>query len=193
MNGFKLATALARLADQKPGFEQSLSECLGKFVKSNLLKSPTFEQLQAVHNVAGPEFSHWLINQPTDAELDKLIKKFDRHGLPASSPQSEKKQHLLKLMSGAINPKQKMGEGGGKTKQQAMDPEAILKLPDRERRRAELQKLSVTQLKTAINDLKIDGGSLSKKPSKSELVEHIQAALDAGWPSRVSTLAGSRY
>jgi len=192
MNGSELAVALARLADRRPEFEQSLSECLGKFVKANLLKSPTVDLLKATHDAAGREFSTWLFNQPSAAELDKLLKKLDPHGIPAASSQSEKKLHLLKLSSGDAKPQQK-ADGGSKTKPPVMDMKDILNLTDREQRRAELQKLSVPQLKSGLKEHEIQGGSLSKKPSKSELVEHIQAALDAGWPRAVNTLDGSRY
>jgi hypothetical protein len=74
-----------------------------------------------------------------------------------------------------------------------MAAEDILRLPDREQRRIELEKLTVPQLKSAVKKHEVYGGSLSAKPSKRELVEHIQAALDAGWPRPLSVLDGSRY
>jgi len=57
----------------------------------------------------------------------------------------------------------------------------------------ELEKLSAAALKSGVRDHKLDSSSLSSKPSKLELIEHIQATISAGWPSDTRALDESKY
>ena len=193
MNTSQVVTALAQIASRKPEFERPLSECLRKLIKSTLLKSPTIEALQSVYRVTGREFSTWLAKLPAEVELNKLLKKFDPHGNDGTASRSVKQLHLLNLMSGELKPAPRPSKPRISTKPPAMNAEEILRLTDPDRRRAELERLSAAQLKSAIKKHEVSGGSLSSKPSKTELIEHIQAAIQSGWPRAGSVLDGSRY
>lgn len=70
---------------------------------------------------------------------------------------------------------------------------AALKLPNGLQWRMELEKLSAAALKSGVRDHKLDSSSLSAKPSKLELIEHIQATISAGWPSDTRALDESKY
>src|SRR5690606_26932033 len=104
---------------------------------------------------------------------------------------AEKADHATSLMIRTREPTPKPSRGGKGAPPMATGD--ILALNDRERQRTELEKLSAAQRKSTIKKNELLGASLSKKPSKIELVEHILAVLDAGWPRPSSILGGSRY
>jgi hypothetical protein len=61
-----------------------------------------------------------------------------------------------------------------------------------DQRRIALTKLAKPALAAIIKKHEMAVGGLSEKPSKTELVEHIEAAISAGWPKR-SVHDDSRY
>ena len=193
MKGFQVAAALSRLAAQRPEFDGPLNECLAKFLKSTLFKTPSLELLQSLPKAAGSEFADWVVTELPPSDLDKLLKKVDPHGSKALGTAAAKTAHAVALMEGKAEPTPKTSNGGRGAAASAMATGDILALRDREQRRSELEKLSAAQLKTAIKKHELFGASLSKKPSKTELVEHILAVIDAGWPRPTSILEGSRY
>lgn len=192
MNGSQVAAALAQLADRRQEFDQPLKECLSKFLKSNLLKTPSLELLQTLPQAAGKEFSLWLVQYLAPADLDKALKKIDPLAFRGLTSSASKQAHATDLMFGRIVPLQEPTKTARKG-QPVMAAEDVLRLSDRNHQRAELERFSAAQLKKAIKEHGIYGGALSNKPSKVELVEHILAALDAGWPRPTSILERSRY
>lgn len=192
MKASQVANALAELAAQRPEFDRPVLEALTKLYKATVLKAPTLELLRVVRRSTNEAFAVWFVQQLTVAELDKILKKIDSVGFAALATGLAKQSHLTALMAGQIEPAAKAVKAG-KTSKATMPTDEILRLPDREQRRIELEKLSLPQLKSAMKKHEVYGSSLSAKPSKRELIEHIQAALDAGWPRPQSVLDGSRY
>lgn len=193
MKTSQVATALLQVAGRRHEFDAALFECLNKLIKSTLLKSPTLESLQSVYDASGREFSTWLIERPTEIELGRMLAKFDPHTTSELDTCAAKRTHLLRLMSRELKPTPRPPRPGRPTPLPAMNADDIVRLSDPTRRRAELEKLSAAQLKSAIKKHQIYGGSLSAKPSKAELIEHIQVALQSGWPDTGSVLDTSRY
>ena len=74
-----------------------------------------------------------------------------------------------------------------------MPIKGILALPDPSIRRLELARRTPAQLKSTIKDKNIDPTQLSSKPSKTELIEHIQAAIASGWPRSRSILDENKH
>lgn len=190
MNGSQVATALAQLAARRREFDQPLMECLSKFLKGSLLKNPTLDLLQSLPAAAGPDFSLWLVHNLAPSDLDRALKKIDPHAFRGLTTAAGKRDHAADLMLGRIAPLPKPHKSSGKA---VMATEDILHLTDRAQQRRELERLSAAQLKSGIKKHGLHSGSLSVKPSKIELVEHILAALDAGWPRPTSILERSRY
>ena len=192
MKGSRVAIALGRVAEQRQDFDKSLLECLTKYVHGTLLKAPTLDILQSIASASGNEFSEWVLDGLSPAALDKTLKAIDPHSFK-SLTSTNKLSHAKDLMFGRVSPKPRPPSARRIPGQRSMPTAEILKLGDRNQQRSELGKLSPAQLKKAIKDHELYGSSLSKKPSKTELVEHILAVLDVGWPKTGSVLDGSRY
>jgi hypothetical protein len=103
------------------------------------------------------------------------------------------RSHLGALIGGRIEPSQKAKPSKSRPKANANPIDEVLKLHNSLQRRRELEKLSPVELKSAIKRYDINVGSLSSKPSKVEMIEHIQAAMAAGWPAPRSVLDDSKY
>lgn len=194
MTGADLAKALAAVARQRPDLDKALREHLKKWIKSALLKAPTLEALARLHSDGGTPIIAWHLEGMNDKELLTLAKKLDPH-LPAlsSQPPNALRSHIAGLASGRVAPSskpEKQIKGKPVTRLAFAD---ILKLSNGLHRRMELEKLSAAALKTGVRDLQLSSSSLSAKPSKIELIEHIQATISAGWPQNTSALDESKY
>ena len=189
MTGAQLARAIADLCSTKPDLDVKLTATLAKWLKDALGKASTLEDFRrAAANGRADVISVYLTTlSPSD--VVKLAKKFDPHAA-GLRPQSHDAQrdHVLALIRRQSEPAQKPS-----TRQPPMPIEDVLALTDPIRRRAELTKHTPVQLKKAIKDKHIEGGHLGSKPSKTEMIEHIQAALAGGWPKPHSVLDESKY
>jgi hypothetical protein len=186
MNGSQLARALADIIiSQRPELEKSFLDHLSKWVKSTLMKGPTLDGLRAMHAAAGHGFIAWHLGRQSEAELVKLAKKLDPHNKEVGA--DDLRSHLEDLIADRIQPKPPKP----KPTKRAVDE--ILRLANSSERRTEWKKLSLAELKAAIKSHDIDRNSLSSKPSKTEMIEHIEATIAEGWPRPRSVLDDSRY
>jgi len=197
MNGSQLARALADIISRRPDLERGFQEHLTKWVKSTLMKAPTLEVLREIRSAAGDAFVSWHLSGSTEKDIVTLAKKLDPHltGLQSRAA-AALRSHLLALADGEIEPSPKPAKAklSKLTSKDGASPiDQVLKLSNSLQRRSELEKLSSSQLKAAIKDYDVNVGSLSRKPSKIEMIEHIQAAIAAGWPSPRSVLDDSKY
>ena len=183
MTGAQLARAIAQLCSSKPELDAKLVTVLAKWVKDNIAKGATLDTLRNMANCGGTDVLRWHVGTLTDAEITALIKKLDPHRPKSpTDSQSTLKRHVLDLLSGAIGPSEK----AEKPKPKPI-PE-ILAMRDPVTRRIELDRHSSAQLKKAVRENSIDAEQLGSKPSKTEIIEHIQAAISAGWPTERSIL-----
>ena len=183
MTGAQLARAIAQLCSSKPELDARLLAVLGKWVKDNVAKGATLDTLRSVANCGGTDVIGWHVGTLSEAEIKALCKKLDPHRPKApTDSQGALKSHVLNLISGAIVPSEKVG------KPKAMPIADILAMKDPVTRRIELDRHSPAQLKKAVNENSIDAEQLGSKPSKTEIIEHIQAAISAGWPKERSIL-----
>lgn len=197
MNGSQLARALSGIISQRPDLEKGFQEYLTKWVRSTLMKGPTLEGLRQIRSAAGDAFVSWHLSGLTEKDIAMLAKKLDPHLTSLQSRGAGAlRSHLLALADGEIEPSPKLAKAKPSklaSKDGARPIDQVLKLNNSLQRRSELEKLSTGQLKAAIKDYDINVGSLSRKPSKIEMIEHIQAAIAAGWPSPRSVLDDSKY
>jgi len=190
MNGQQLANALAGIINQRPELEGAFLDHLSKWVKSTLMKRPTLDGLRGMHAAAGHGFISWHLGRQSEAELAKLAKKLDPHNKDVGA--DNLRSHLEALIAGRIQPTRKP-ERPRKPPNRSRPVEEILRLANSSERRTELKKLSFAELKAAIKSHDLDGNSLSSKPSKAEMIEHIEATIAGGWPRPHSVLDDSRY
>jgi hypothetical protein len=190
MNGPQLARALVNIISKRPELEKAFLDHLSKWVKSSLMKGPTLDGLRGMRDAAGPEFIAWHLGRQPAEGLVTLAKKLDPH-LPDLKGRgaADLRSHLEALIAGRTQPTPKPGRPAKKTRA----AEEILRLANTSERRAEWKKLSPAELKAAIKNHHLDMGSLSRKPSKTEMIEHIEATIAEGWPRPRSVLDNSRY
>jgi hypothetical protein len=187
MKGAQLARALADLSSTKPDLDAKLAAALGKLVKDSLGKLTSLSDFRgATKNGRGELIALYLagLNQ---SDLAKLAKKLDPHHSPQPIGDAAR-THVQSLVRGEREPAEKVSKS--KT---SMPIDGILALPDPILRRAELAKHTPAQLKSTIKDKDIDATQLSSKPSKTELIEHIEAAIASGWPRTRSILDGNKH
>jgi len=195
MNGSQLAKALADIISQKPELDSSFQELAAKWLKSSALKGATLHSFREIHTAAGDEIITWYLKRQSDQDIPALAKKLDPNhpDLKERNPGSLR-GHLSALVSGKVEPSPKLVKAAkGKSKRPMRPIEDVLRLTNALQRRMELEKLSPAALKAGINTYGINAGSLSSQPSKTELIEHIQASIDAGWPATRSVLDDSKY
>jgi hypothetical protein len=185
MKGSQVARALAGVIGQKPELELVLEEQLAKWVKTNLIKGETLAGLRKIADTGGEDFMDWCLSLPSDDDLIKLTKKLDPY-LPGVQTigGARARKHLGTLIRGDAEPSRQ---------QRPPTPDEILHMSNSDQRRIALTKLAKPALTAIIKKHEMDVGGLSKKPSKTELVEHIEAAISAGWPKIRSARDDSRY
>lgn len=191
MTGAQLARAIAQLCSSKPELEAKLATALAKWVKDNVAKGATLDTLRDVARCGGAEVVRWHVGDLKEAGVKTLCKKLDPHR--PKSPTDSKcalKNHVLNLVSGACEPSVK-AESPKRPKPMPI-PE-ILTIKDPVTRRLELDRHSPAQLKKAVKENSIDDEQLDSKPSKTEIIEHIQAAISAGWPRVRSILDNNKH
>jgi hypothetical protein len=196
MRGSQLARVLAEIIIQKPELDTGLKLHLSKWVKSALMKGATLATMREISGVAGPEFISWYLEQQVGKDLVSLTKKFDPH-LPDCKDRSPAflLAHLNRLCAGEIEPSAKPERVGnaGRARTKTKPVEEIFALRNSQQRRMELEKLTPNQLKAAIKKHDLGVSGLSGKPTKIEMIEHIQAMLASGWPSTGTALDQSKY
>jgi hypothetical protein len=166
-----------------------LATILGRWLKDAIGKLTTLDDYRrAAANGRGELIAIYLSTLGT-SNLAKLAKKFDPHwpGATTDAPDVQR-AHILSLIRRQRDPAEKPA-----ARQPAMPIDRVLALSDPISRRAELAKHTPAQLKKAIKERHIHAGPLSSKASKTELIEHIQAALARGWPKTQSVLDESKY
>jgi hypothetical protein len=196
MRGSQLAKALADITNRKPELDLDLREHLRKWVKSTLMKGATLESLRTMQEVAGAAFIAWHLEQQAEKDLAALTKKLDPY-LPDTKSRGTQylRSHLAQLCAKQIEPaaKPERPAAGGRGAPRGRAVEEIFRLGNSLQRRMELEKLSPAELKAAIKKHDLGIGGLSSKPSKVEMIEHIQATLAAGWPCAATALDESKY
>jgi hypothetical protein len=187
MKGAQLARALADLSSTKPDLDAKLATALGKLVKDSLGKLTTLSDYRgAAKNGRGELVALYLagLNSP---DLAKLAKKLDPHHSPQPTGDAAR-THVQSLVRGEREPAERPSKGKA-----VMSIEGILALHDPILRREELAKHTPAHLKSTIRDKDIDATQLSSKPSKTELIEHIEAAIASGWPRPRSILDDDKH
>jgi hypothetical protein len=189
MTGAQLARAIADVCSTKPDLDAKLAATLARWLKDTLGKLTTLDDYRRAAAGGNASFVPLYLSTLPALEVAKLAKKFDPHrpGLHAQSHEAQR-SHILSLIKRQSEPTERAA-----TRQPPMPFDAILALADPIRRHAELSKHTPVQLKKVIKEKQINGGYLSSKPSKTELVEHIQAALASGWPQARSILDQNKY
>jgi hypothetical protein len=189
MTGAQLARAIADLCSTRPDLDAKLATTLAKWLKEALGQLTTLEDYQCAAANGRGDFIATYLSTLSATDLARLAKKLDPHkpSLTTQGPNTNR-AHLISLIRRECEPAKKPS-----TKQAPMPIERVLALQDPIHRRAELAKHTPAQLKKVIRDKHIDGAPISPKASKTELIEHIQAALAAGWPRSQSVLDGSKY
>ncbi len=136
----------------------------------------------------------WHLQSLNEKELRSLAKKVDPH-LPQLStlPATSLRSHIESLSAKQTAPSAKpVKPDKGKSGPRFTFAD-ILKLTNGLQRRMELEKLTAAALKSGVKDHRLGSSSLSSKPSKIELIEHIQATLSAGLPADARALDESKY
>ncbi|MGE3063993.1 MAG: hypothetical protein AB7K67_00240 [Hyphomicrobiaceae bacterium] len=195
MDGSQLAKALADIIRTKPDLNTAFQDTIAKWLKSTALKGAALQRYQEVQKAAGDDFIVWYLKRQVDKDIPALAKKLDPN-LPGLKDlgASALRGHLSLLISGKAQPTPKAVKAPkGKTKAPGRPLEDVLRLANPLQRRIELEKLSPAELRAGIHTHSINAGSLSNQPSKTELIEHIQAAIAAGWPEARSVLDDSKY
>jgi hypothetical protein len=189
MTGAQLARAIADICSTKPDLDTKLAVTLAKWLRETLGKLTTLDDYRRAAAGANGSFVPLCLSTLPGVEIAKLAKKFDPHqpDIQARSPEAQR-GHILSLIKRQSEPAERP-----LTRRQPMPLEDILALADPARRHAELSKHTPVQLKKVIKEKQINGGHLSSRPSKTELVEHIQAALASGWPKARTILDQNKY
>jgi hypothetical protein len=187
MTGAELARAIANLCSTKPDLDANLATNLAKWLKGLLGKVTTLDDFRRAASPGRSDLVAIYLSTLSSADLTKLTNKLDPHrpDLQKATPERQR-GHLLALIRRECEP-------ADKPTPQVTPIDAVLAITDPILRRSELAKHNPAQLKKAIKDKQIGGATLSSKASKTELIEHIQAALAAGWPRTQSLLANSKY
>lgn len=189
MTGAHLARAIAGLGSTKPELDAELATTLAKWLKGTLGRLTTLDDYRRAALDDRAIFVPLYVSTLPALEIAKLAKKFDpyRPGLQGQSHETQR-AHIISLVRRQSEPAERPP-----TRQPPMPIDDVLVLPDPIRRHAELTKHTPVQLKKVIKEKKINGGHLSSKASKTELVEHIQAALAAGWPKTRTIFDDDKY
>ena len=186
MKGVQLAKAIALLCDSRSDLDAKLAVVLAKWVKDNVAKGATLDTLRDVARCNGTDVLRWHVDTLSPAEIKTLCKKLDPHRPDlASAPEDQLKSHILSLVRDTSEPSKKVDPP---KRPKPMPISEILAIRDPVTRRLELDRHSPAQLKKAVKENSIDAEQLGSKPSKTEIIEHIQAALSAGWPRERSIL-----
>lgn len=194
MNASQIARALADIIVQKPDLEKSLREHLAKWMKSTLMKGPTLSGLRNMHASGGGEVIAWYLGTRPESDLVRLAKKLDPYFADLQTKTSAGLGvHLNSLIAGRVEPSARPVRPTKKSAPKKRPVEEILRLASAPQRRMELKKLTPTQLKNAIKKHGLHAGSLSSRPSKTEMIEHIEASIVAGWPASRTVLDDSKY
>jgi hypothetical protein len=166
-----------------------LATTLAKWLKEVLGKLTTLEDYRRAASHGRGDFIATYLSTLSATDLAKLAKKFDPHkpSLTTHGPDTNC-AHLISLIRRECEPAKKPS-----TQRGPMPIERVLALQDPIHRRAELANHTPAQLKKVIREKHIDGAPLGPKASKTELIEHIQAAFVAGWPRSHSVLDESKY
>lgn len=188
MNGAKLAVAIAQLCNAKPDLDKKLEIVLAKWVKDYVGKGATLDSLRECAGHAEPLLS-WHLGQLSATEVASLVKKLDPDR-PKSPSDNERtlKAHATALVIGGQAPYRKPPKPVG-----PMAIKDVLALRDSIARKAELDRHKQAALKKAVKDLSIDAEQLSSKASKTEIIEHIEAAIASGWPRERSITDTSKF
>ncbi|MGE0851871.1 MAG: hypothetical protein AB7O44_19975 [Hyphomicrobiaceae bacterium] len=187
MQGAQLARALADLSSTKPDLDAKLAAALGKLVKDSIGKLTTLSDFRGASKNGRGELIGLYLAGLTQPDLAKLAKKLDPHHTPQPLGDAAR-IHIQSLVRGEREPAEKAAKSKA-----PMPIEGILALSDAILRRAELAKHTPAKLKSAIKDKDIDATQLSSKPSKTELIEHIEAAIASGWPRARSILDDNKH
>lgn len=186
MTGTQLARAIAQLCSSKPGLDAKLATVLAKWVKDNVAKGATLDTLRDVARCDGTDVLRWHVGTLSEPEIKALCRKLDPHRPKSPTDlQGALKSHVLNLVSGACEPSE---QAESPNRPRPMPIPEILAIEDPVKRRLELDRHSPAQLKKAVKENSIDAEQLDSKPSKTEIIEHIQAAISAGWPRERSIL-----
>jgi hypothetical protein len=177
MAGAQLARAVAQLCSARPDLDAKLKVVLVKWVKDNVAKGATLDSLRKTAKDGGSDVVRWHVAQLNATEVAKLTKKLDPHR-PKSPRDTEPalKAHVLALVIDNHKPHEKPEATG------PMPIDKVLALRDSAQRRIEFDRHRPAALKKAVKEHGIDAEQLGSKPSKTEIIEHIEAAIAAGWP-----------
>ena len=189
MQGAQLARAIAQLCSSKPDLDRKLAAVLDKWIKDNVAKGATLPSLKDISASGGDGVVEWYLHSLDEAKLKALRKKFDPH-FPTSAADQGSSAHILELVRGTRLPSQKPAPAA---RPQPMPMEAVLVLKDPNARRSELSRHTPAQLKRAVVQHEIDADQLPSRASKTEIIEHIQAAISSGWPSLRSVMDTGKY
>lgn len=176
MKGSELALAAAKIASLKPAFDECLSSELVKWLRANVMKGITIKELRDIHGMGEAAAIQWYWRQQPRSALFTTAKKLDPNNQELKTCSADELlRHLVSLMEGktepAVNP-QRQKSRARVAKRPVLE---ILRLPNPLQRRMELEKLSPTELKSAVRSLGLGWATLSTKPTKRELIEHILA------------------
>jgi hypothetical protein len=187
MTGAELARAIANLCSAKPDLDAKLATNLAKWLKGLLGKMTTLDDFRRAASTGAGDLVAIYLSTLSSADLARLTKKLDPHrpDLQKATPDRQH-SHLLALIGRECDP-------ADKPSPRVTPIDAVLAIADPILRRSELAKHTPAQLKKAIKDNQIDGATLNSRATKTELIEHIQAALAAGWPRAQSLLTDSKY
>lgn len=188
MNGAKLAVAIAQLCSAKPDLDRKLETVLTKWVKDNVGKGATLDGLRECAKHAEPLLD-WYFSQLSATEVASLVKRLDPDR-PKSPSDNERslKIHASALVISGQAPYKKPPKPAG-----PMAIKDVIALRDSIARKAELDRHKQAALKKAVKDLSIDAEQLSSKASKTEIIEHIEAAIASGWPRERSITDTSKF
>ncbi|MEQ1718955.1 MAG: hypothetical protein ABL907_23725 [Hyphomicrobium sp.] len=184
MKATELAHAVGAIAAARPEFEPSLATAITKWLVDSFFKSPDLATLRSAAQGDGAKVLVSHVRSLRKPDLTKLLKKIDPH-FPKELLATEGmlSEHVIDLILGKISQSTKP-EKKPSAKPAPLPFDEVIRINDSELRRRELDKLKPAELKKCIKERKIDHLSLSSKASKLEMVEHIEAALAAGWPEQ---------
>src|SRR5262249_25767501 len=184
MTGAQLAGTIADLCRTKPELDGSLTAALTKWLKDRLGKVSTLEDFRRAAGDGHADLVRVYLSTFGPSDIQKTAKKFDPHHYELLGlTEGAQRAHVLALIRRETNPAQPPAG-----RQPPMPIDEVLGLRDQLRRRAELAKHTPAQLKKTIREKDIGGGHLSSRPTKTEMIEHIEAALASGWPKLHSVM-----
>lgn len=183
MKGTQLARTLAELCSRRPEYDDELFPVLIKWIRDKIGKPTTLDSFRSAATNGRGDLVALFVDAMSSEEIRKVAKKLDPYrSTLAQDPADALRAHVQLLVRRECQPAERA------TTRRVMPIEDILAIKDPIARRAELQRHTPAQLKIAIREKQIDSAQVSSRPTKTELIEHIQAALAAGWPKIRSIL-----